>query len=186
MDERALNFTMRYEVGPWWVLDGGTRAGYHSTDAEKKKTGYVNDPADPGGKTMYGIAQTAHPGLDIDALNWEKTLKIYETEYWLPAQCDKLPLKLACVQFDCAVNSGVGQAGKLLQTVLGVTSDGQVGPGTLKTVGSAPMATLVPAVLEARRTLCKQIVQNKPLLGRFLAGWLIRINALESFVGTLT
>ena len=31
--------------------------------------GYVNDPADPGGETRYGISKRAHPDVDIKSPN---------------------------------------------------------------------------------------------------------------------
>ena len=34
----------------------------------KWEGGYVNDPADPGGKTKYGISKRYHPKVDIKAL----------------------------------------------------------------------------------------------------------------------
>ena len=34
--------------------------------------GYVNDPADPGGETNFGISMRAHPEVDIKALTKAK------------------------------------------------------------------------------------------------------------------
>jgi lysozyme family protein len=38
---------------------------------------YVNNPADLGGATKYGISQRAYPSLDIKALTFPQALEIY-------------------------------------------------------------------------------------------------------------
>ncbi|WP_102226904.1 glycoside hydrolase family 108 protein [Acidimangrovimonas sediminis] len=91
---------------------------------------YVNDPRDPGGETKFGIAKRYNPNVDIKALTLEQAREIYRTKYWDPAQCDLLPLAAASVYFDAVVNMGQDTAVRLMQTALGETSDGVIGPRT--------------------------------------------------------
>lgn len=96
--------------------------------------GYVNDARDPGGETKYGISKRAYPQVDIKALTLDAAKEIYKRDYWDRAQCDKLPPALAYLLFDAAVNSGIGQAIRLLQRALGLADDGIFGPLTLAAV----------------------------------------------------
>jgi lysozyme family protein len=96
--------------------------------------GYVNDQRDPGGETKYGISKRSYPQVDIKALTLEAAKEIYKRDYWDRAQCDKLPPALAYLLFDAAVNSGIGQAIRLLQRALHLADDGILGPLTLSTV----------------------------------------------------
>ena len=53
---------------------------------------------------------------DMKNLTDETAKSIYETEYWIPANCDKIKKPELCYTvFDTAVNMGVGTAIKLLQ-----------------------------------------------------------------------
>ena len=92
--------------------------------------GYVNDPADPGGETKYGISKRAHPDIDIKALTLDQAKDIYQRDYWTPASCDSMPERIGHLVFDCAVHHGVRVAIKLLQRALKVADDGEFGPVT--------------------------------------------------------
>lgn len=72
--------------------------------------GYVNNPADPGGETRYGISKRAYPNLDIAALTLEEAQAIYLRDYWTPLNCDAMSWELALINFDCAVNQGLSVA----------------------------------------------------------------------------
>jgi lysozyme family protein len=96
--------------------------------------GYVNDPADPGGETKYGVSKRAHPDVDIKSLTLEQAKDIYRRDYWSPAVCDKMPERIGHLVFDCAVHHGVKTAIKLLQRALKVADDGEFGPITRGTL----------------------------------------------------
>jgi lysozyme family protein len=64
---------------------------YAVNEVLRSEGGLVNDPADPGGLTNYGISQRAYPGVDIAKLTKEEAIAIYYRDYWLAAKCDKLP-----------------------------------------------------------------------------------------------
>ena len=92
--------------------------------------GYVNDPADPGGETRYGISKRAHPDVDIKSLTLDQARNIYRRDYWQAASCDSMPERIGHLVFDCAVHHGVKTAIKLLQRALKVADDGEFGPIT--------------------------------------------------------
>jgi lysozyme family protein len=100
--------------------------------------GYVNNPADPGGETNYGItvavARTAGYQGDMRSIPMDLVQKIYRRDYWEKAKCDQLPASVRLIHFDSAVNSGVTRASKWLQTAAGATSDGIIGPNTLRAI----------------------------------------------------
>lgn len=186
--ESAVAHAMLYEVGGFWKLETpGVREGLINTAAQRKAVGYVNDPLDMGGETKYGVAKNANPDLDIHSLDWEAAKRVYYRRYWLAANCDDITLvapRLAVLHFDCAVNHGVGRAGKFLQKAVGVTPDGDVGPGTLTAVKNAVgnEIALCNAVCDQRVAFYHAIITSKPEQARFLKGWLRRADELRKFV----
>jgi lysozyme family protein len=92
--------------------------------------GYVNDPADPGGETNWGISKRSYPNVDIKALTREGAKRIYRTDFWDRARMDEYDGAIAFQVFDLAVNSGIETAVRLMQRAAGVADDGHVGPVT--------------------------------------------------------
>jgi lysozyme family protein len=89
--------------------------------------GYVNDPADPGGETKWGISKRSYPYIDIKSLTREDAKKIYLTDFWIPI-ANSVPSSVSFQLFDFAVNSGIQTAIRHLQRALGVADDGYFGP----------------------------------------------------------
>jgi lysozyme family protein len=77
--------------------------------------GFVNDPADPGGATKYGISKKAYPDVDIVNLTIEEAKAIYERDYWDKCNCSNLSSGTDIAVFDTAVNMGVGVAKDFLK-----------------------------------------------------------------------
>lgn len=96
----------------------------------KEEGGYVNDPADPGGETNFGISKRSYPDLDIKNLTRSMAVDIYKRDYWVAPHFNLLPRSWAFACFDTGVNAGQGSATKFLQEVLGIKVDGIVGPRT--------------------------------------------------------
>jgi lysozyme family protein len=46
--------------------------------------GYVNNPADPGGETNWGISKRSYPQVDIKALTQQQAKWIYQRDFWDP------------------------------------------------------------------------------------------------------
>jgi len=105
--------------------------------------GLVNNPADKGGLTKYGISQRAYPHLDIASLTLQDVRELYKRDYWDRAQCDRLHPDVAFQVFDGAVNSGMGNSIRWLQEAAGVAVDGIVGPLTLRKVGDMDTGIII-------------------------------------------
>ncbi|MFX6884101.1 glycosyl hydrolase 108 family protein, partial [Acinetobacter baumannii] len=50
--------------------------------------GYVNNPADPGGETQWGISKRAYPNVNIRDLTREQAKAIYRRDVWQRASLD--------------------------------------------------------------------------------------------------
>jgi lysozyme family protein len=108
---------------------------------------------------------------------------IYETNYWVPPRCDLLQRQLDLVQFDTAVNMGVGRAIRMLQASLGCSVDGDFGPATQRLAEACDLGTAIAAYCDRREAYYRQLADRKPKLAVFLRGWLNRLNALRTEVG---
>lgn len=135
--------------------------------------GYVNNPADPGGETKFGISRRAYPLEDIKRMTLERAKALYLRDYWGPAGCDALPDGVKFDVFDLAVNSGITTAVRLLQNAVGVAADGLLGPVTLQAVNSMPAARLVARLNGWRLAF----MANTPQFDQFGRGWARRIAA---------
>lgn len=135
--------------------------------------GYVNNPADPGGETKYGISKRSHPGEDIAAMTLERAKDIYRHEYWGPAGCDAVPDGIKFDLFDMAVNAGPRTAIRALQRAVSETDDGIIGPRTLQALSTMPSARLI-ARFNGHRLEHMASLTNWPAFGR---GWARRIAA---------
>lgn len=96
--------------------------------------GYVNNPADPGGETNWGISKRSYPDLDIKGLTRDQAKAIYLRDFWVRGAMDQLPPALAFQAFDAAVNHGIETAIRLTQRAAGVADDGHIGPVTLAAI----------------------------------------------------
>jgi lysozyme family protein len=114
--------------------------------------GYVNDPADKGGETNYGITTTTlesaktkgwiPANVTIKNIKLDHAKTIYKKGYWDVIKADSLPDPLDLIVFDMAVNHGPSTAVKLLQQSLNsilkagsnLAIDGAMGPKTIAAV----------------------------------------------------
>lgn len=92
--------------------------------------GYVNNPADPGGETNWGISKRAYPNTNIKALTRVEAIKIYKSDFWDAIHADELYDGVAFQTLDFAINSGITTAIRYLQKALNVADDGHWGPVT--------------------------------------------------------
>jgi len=92
--------------------------------------GYVDNPADPGGETKFGISRRSYPHEDIRGMTVERAKDIYYMDFWLPLQPEDLPAPVVILLFDMAVNMGRSRAVACLQRAAGVEADGILGPAT--------------------------------------------------------
>ena len=133
--------------------------------------GYVNNPADPGGETNYGISRRSYPGEDIKGMTLARAKTIYARDFWGPAGCDALFDAAKFQVFDMAVNSGVTAAIKTVQRAVAATPDGKLGPLTLQAIQSMPPARFV-ARFNGQRLAYMAGLSHWPAFSR---GWALRI-----------
>jgi lysozyme family protein len=154
--------------------------------------GYVNHRNDPGGPTNRGVTQKVYDAWrarqalaarDVRLLEDAEMRAIYEAEYWIPPRCDLLKNKLELVQFDTAVNMGVGRAVRFLQQVAQCHVDGDFGPGTERAVAACDHGAAVAAYCDARERFYRRLVESDAKYEVFLKGWLNRLNSLRQEVG---
>mgnify|MGYP003297077889 CR=1 FL=1 len=108
---------------------------------------------------------------------------IYQSDYWLPPRCDILMSPLDLVQFDTAVNMGVGRAVRFLQASVGCSVDGDFGAGTERAVAGCDCATVLAAYCQCREDFYRGLVEKNPKLAVFSKGWMNRLDALRHEVG---
>jgi lysozyme family protein len=155
----------------------------------KHEGGYVNHPADPGGRTNLGVTQkvweayVGHPVTEADmrALTPADVAPMYKTKYWDVVKGDDLPRGVDYAVFDLAVNSGTGRAAKTLQAALGVTSDGQIGPATLAACKAADPIALAESVCDARLAF----LQGLATFATFGKGWSRRVAETRAMAQTM-
>lgn len=151
----------------------------------KSEAGFQNDPDDAGnrladgrrGCTNLGVTQAAwenwvgHPvsEKEMRALTPEKVSPFYKRKYWDACRCDDLPLGVDYAVFDLAVNGGVGRSAKTLQSAVGATSDGAIGPKTITAVYSYSPEEVVLRFTDEKIKFYKGL--NNP---KYEKGWLNR------------
>lgn len=151
--------------------------------------GYVNHPADPGGRTNLGVTQRVlaqwrgHDVTEEDmrALTAADVAPLYKSLYWDRIRGDDLPAGVDYCVFDCAINSGPGRAVKFLQQVVGADDDGVIGPGTLKAVAAMPADEIVSRY-QAKRLA---FLQALPTWDTFGKGWGRRVTEVASAAGKM-
>lgn len=113
--------------------------------------GYVDNPADPGGETKFGITRREYPNLDIAALTRPEAVAIYYHDWWQRYRYGELPGPIAAKVFDLAVNIGPDHAVRCLQRALRacgrrVTEDGALGRATITAVVAANQLAMIAAL----------------------------------------
>lgn len=159
--------------------------------------GYVNNPADPGGVTNFGISLrflADHPEIgdfdhdgDVDAadiknMTQDDAIAVYESQWWDKYGYSRInDQTIATKVFDFSVNMGAKRAHILLQTSLNkafglkLATDGIIGNGTLSVINSATDGQgeqqLLDAYCNEAWAFYQRLIDNKPSLGVFAKGW---------------
>jgi lysozyme family protein len=110
----------------------------------------------------------------------KKPLQLYRTDYWNKIKGDLLPVPVAILVFDWAVNSGVSRAVKALQTVVNADADGVLGSRTVAAVTEAYNAS-PRDVCNAYTHIRQQFVRNILTYGTFGKGWERRIKETHDY-----
>jgi lysozyme family protein len=148
----------------------------------KYEGGYVNHPNDPGGETYNGISRRAHPNWEgWQFIDQKKTVpedlvrRFYYEKFWKPLRCDEMPTPVGEYLFDFAVNAGIRQAVITIQSAVGVTTDGILGPLTMGAISRSDAQLLMYKLLSHRITFYVAITtQNRKQFEVFFLGWIRR------------
>lgn len=139
----------------------------------KHEGGYVDDPADAGGETNFGISKRSYPDVEIRELSKEDAIHIYKSDFWDKYKIELLPEHLRLTYFDMCVNHGSRRATKILQQAHNSKSpnkldiDGMCGELTRKAV-----CTLENSRLKSFRILFfADIISRKTECEKFWYGW---------------
>lgn len=102
---------------------------------------------------------------------------VYKIRYWDMLDGDFIGTDaVAAVLLSFAVNGGIRISVKTLQSVLGITEDGQIGPQTIAELNSKDAETVVKLFKSEWEDFYRRIVLLNPEKEKFLAGWLNRVN----------
>lgn len=150
----------------------------------KHEGGFVNHPKDPGGMTNLGVTKKVWDdwtGGDADeqemrSLTPDKVAPLYKKRYWDAIKGDDLPSGIDLCVFDCAVNSGVSRAVRILQRILGVKDDGVIGAVTISAVTAIPVDDLIERYTEERQ----DFLESLPTFSVFGKGWTTRVAQVET------
>jgi lysozyme family protein len=159
-----------------WREDGVFQAALHHV--LRHEGGFVDDAADPGGATNWGVSlrwlrslgDTDGDGYadgdfdrdgDVDAadiarLTRDQAAALYHERWWLPLGYRAWPAStVATKAFDLAVNMGATSAHRCVQRALravtgqALVEDGVIGPATLAAMRRRPPAAWSDAELRA-------------------------------------
>lgn len=162
----------------------------------KHESGFVTDPADPGGASNKGITLSAFQqcaksllGVDatldnLKALTDAQAGKIYKALLWDKMCGDSIgSQELANIMLDFQVGSGAN-ATRLLQRVLNslgasplLEVDGAIKATTLAALGKADAQAVYTAYKQGRKDFYINLVNQRPAQRKFLNGWLARVDS---------
>lgn len=145
--------------------------------------GYVNHPQDPGGRTNLGVTQRVWEEWvgresnekEMRSLTPAMVAPLYKRKFWDACKCDELPAGVDYLVFDFAVNAGPGRSAKILQTAVGTTPDGAIGPKTLAAVRAQDPVALIDKFSDAKEAFYRSL----PTFETFGKGWLNRVAAVK-------
>lgn len=134
---------------------------------------------DAGGATAFGVTRaTLSLWLgytasveDVRGLTRDDAEPIYRALYFDPLAGADLPAGVDLMVFDHGVLSGVGASARLLQNVVGVEADGQVGPITLAAVHARDPLALIGQLAIRQENYYRALAD----FVRFGRGWLARL-----------
>ena len=166
-------------------------------DVLRNEGGYVNDPADRGGETNFGVTvavarANGYTGPMRD-MPLAKALDIYRGKYVIApgfGLVGNLSMPIAAELVDTGVNMGPATAGKFLQRALNLLTDdslgvdGIVGPASIRSLkgylakrgkeGERRLLALLNAFLGERYA---DLAEGRTANRKFIYGWLGRILA---------
>jgi len=153
----------------------------------KHEGGYVNHPKDPGGMTNLGVTKrvyeewVGHPVSEaiMRGLTPQHVRALYKAKYWDVVKGDDLPAGVDLCVFDFAVNAGPNRAARYLQLMTGASTDGRIGPNTLRQLQQYVSAHKLPHAVNRYQDLREAYHKKLPTFPTFGKGWMRRIKEVR-------
>ena len=114
-------------------------------------------------------------------LTADQVTPLYREKYWNAIKGDQLPNGVDYLVFDFAVNAGVQKAIQTLQKVLGVKTDGVIGPVTLTAIKEADPEELIKDFTEEK----ENHYESLSTFETFGEGWMARSERVEQRAAAL-
>lgn len=164
-------------------------------DVLAKEGGYVNNPNDKGGPTIFGITEAVarkngYTG-DMRAMPRDFAREIYRRQYVAAPGFDRIAAQsplIAGELVDTGVNMGPSVATRFLQRALNLLTsealvmDGQIGPASLAALkdfltrrGAEGERRLLALLNAFQGTRYAELAEGRPQNRDFIYGWLARI-----------
>lgn len=154
--------------------------------------GYSNDKYDAGGETKYGITEEDARNFgykgDMQDLTIDFAKNIYLKKYYLGNKLDKVNNdKVALSICDWTVNSGrngIKNAQAALNRINGsnLDVDGIIGNKTLEALNAVDSEKFLEVYHNLQRIYYRAKVEADRTQGRFLTGWLNRVQRKEEYL----
>ena len=152
----------------------------------KYESGFVNDPADAGGATNWGITRATLTAwrkrpvtvAEVEALTKNEAFSIYLGRYIIRPGFDRIAdLRLRHLAVDSGVQHGPPRVVKWLQELLKVTVDGKLGPKTAAAVNGEDAGRLFNRLLARRIRFYGGLISANRSQAVFAKGWLNRVTS---------
>lgn len=148
--------------------------------------GFVDNPADHGGPTKYGITAPTlaefrgkpATAADVAALEPSEAEALY-CKWWNDLRLDEVEsFSVALAVFDQAVLDGWSSAVSRLQTILGIAVDGKMGTRTIQAVNREVGEALAFRFIRASVHHYTHLCEFDTMQVKFLPGWIDRLFSL--------
>ncbi len=153
----------------------------------RREGGYVDNPADHGGKTKYGVTMTAlrewldrePEASELETLTEADAHLLYCALYVMKPHFNRIEDERLREQvIDAGVLHGRSWATRRLQEIVGVRADGIIGPITLRALNFTHKTNgLFNRFMQRRLHRIGRIVQRDPTQAVFVTGWLDRASS---------
>ena len=163
----------------------------------KLEGGYVNDPADRGGATNFGVTQKNYDkwrtdnDLDpreVKLISEDEVRTIYQVRYWQMSKADEMPWPVSLVHFDSYVQHRPRVASEILQRATNFVArdqlrvDGIIGPLTIETARRQDPKMLARSIIIERLFFYCRIVERDRTQAKFLKLWRPRMQRVLKVV----
>lgn len=183
--EKMIPFILHFAAG---VKVSDLRKPIEQQFEIAKKSGWSDDPDDPGGKTMIDVTLATYEqycrrkgyprptALSLRNIPFAHWCEILKTMYWDKMQSDKIASQgIANICVDWLWASGTARI-KNIQRLLGVSPDGIVGPKTIAALNTQNADVLFRRLYNARTSFYKACKGY----WKYGKGWMRRLDAINA------